>query len=141
MNPPYRTHPLNPPLNIQRQPGTNTVEVVGRVKDLMPTFRNLIPPSVTLNLLMDRSESVRASVDDVQFEMVLTVGLVVMVIFLFLRTLTESPSVNCTSWTDSRIDIDLSMRISISTDAGSCWRRVGSRARIRLATSIVFEPG
>ena len=72
-------------LAIQRQPGTNTIEVVNAVKKLMPTFREQIPPSVNISVLYDRSESIRESVNDVQFSLVLALALVVMVIFLFLR--------------------------------------------------------
>jgi hydrophobic/amphiphilic exporter-1 (mainly G- bacteria), HAE1 family len=77
-------------LAIQRQPGTNTVEVVGRVKALLPVFRQQMPASVKLEILFDRSVTVRDSVDDVQFTLLLSVGLVVLVIFLFLRTLTAT---------------------------------------------------
>ena len=72
-------------LAIQRQPGTNTIEVVDAVKKLMPTFREQVPPSVNINVLYDRSISIRESVEEVQFSLVLALALVVMVIFLFLR--------------------------------------------------------
>ena len=72
-------------LAIQRQPGTNTVEVVNSIKELLPAFRAQIPASVSLDILFDRSDSIRASVDDVKFTLKLTVMLVVLVIFLFLR--------------------------------------------------------
>jgi len=77
-------------LAIQRQPGTNTVEVVESIKALLPTFREQIPASVNLEILFDRSESIRNSVHDVQFTLVLTVCLVVLVIFLFLRNLSAT---------------------------------------------------
>ncbi len=77
-------------LAIQRQPGTNTVEVVDSIKKLIPTFREQIPASVNLEVLFDRSESIRDSVHDVQFTLVLTVCLVVLVIFLFLRNLSAT---------------------------------------------------
>jgi len=77
-------------LAIQRQPGTNTVEVVDSIKRLMPTFRSQMPPSVELNVLYDRSLSIRNSVNDVKFTLLLTVGLVVMVIFLFLRNISAT---------------------------------------------------
>ncbi|NTW65359.1 MAG: efflux RND transporter permease subunit [Nitrospirae bacterium] len=77
-------------LAIQRQPGTNTVEVVDSIKRLIPTFREQMPASVNLNIMFDRSESIRDSVHDVQFTLVLTVCLVVMVIFLFLRNLSAT---------------------------------------------------
>ncbi len=72
-------------LAIQRQPGTNTIEVVDAVKKLLPTFREQIPPSVNINVLYDRSLSIRESVEEVQFSLILALALVVMVIFLFLR--------------------------------------------------------
>ena len=72
-------------LAIQRQPGTNTIEVVDAVKKLMPTFREQVPPSVNINVLYDRSISIRESVEEVQFSLILALALVVMVIFLFLR--------------------------------------------------------
>jgi HAE1 family hydrophobic/amphiphilic exporter-1 len=77
-------------LAIQRQPGTNTVEVVESIKALLPTFRQQMPASVNLDVLFDRSESIRNSVHDVQFTLVLTVCLVVLVIFLFLRNLSAT---------------------------------------------------
>jgi HAE1 family hydrophobic/amphiphilic exporter-1 len=77
-------------LMVQRQPGTNTVEVVDRIKALLPEFRQQIPPSVRLDILYDRSESIRESVNDVKFTLVLTVVLVVLVIFLFLRNISAT---------------------------------------------------
>ena len=74
-------------LAVQRQPGTNTVEVVNRVKSLLPAFQAQLPASVRLDILHDKSVPVRESVDDVQFTLGLAVTLVVLVIFLFLRTL------------------------------------------------------
>uniref|UniRef100_I2Q5V0 Cation/multidrug efflux pump n=1 Tax=Desulfovibrio sp. U5L TaxID=596152 RepID=I2Q5V0_9BACT len=74
-------------LAIQRQPGTNTVAVVDAVKALLPTFQAQLPASVSLKVLYDRSVSIRESVADVKFTLVLTVCLVVMVIFLFLRNI------------------------------------------------------
>ena len=72
-------------LAIQRQPGTNTVEVVDSIKKLLPVFRMQIPPSVKLDVLYDRSVSIRESVRDVKFTLFIALCLVVMVIFLFLR--------------------------------------------------------
>ncbi len=72
-------------LAIQRQPGTNTMEVTDGVKNLLPVFRTEMPPSVHMDILYDRSETIRESYSDVVFTMILTLGLVVMVIFLFLR--------------------------------------------------------
>jgi hydrophobic/amphiphilic exporter-1 (mainly G- bacteria), HAE1 family len=77
-------------LAIQRQPGTNTVEVVDAIRKLLPRFRSQMPPSVSLNVLYDRSESIRASVNDVKFTLFLTVCLVVLVIFLFLRNVSAT---------------------------------------------------
>ncbi len=72
-------------LNIQRQPGANIISVVDRIKTLMPTLTATLPSDVHVQILTDRTNTIRASVEDVQFELILTVGLVVMVIFIFLR--------------------------------------------------------
>jgi len=82
-------------LDIQRQPGANIIETAKRVKELLPRLRASIPPSVKIAILADRTATIRASVRDVQFTLLLTVGLVVMVIFVFLRKLwaTVIPSV------------------------------------------------
>jgi len=77
-------------LGIQKQPGSNTIRVIDRVKELLPRFRSQLPPSVELNVLYDRSISIRESVTDVKFTLVLTIGLVVLVIFLFLRNLSAT---------------------------------------------------
>ncbi len=77
-------------LAIQRQPGTNTVEVVDSIRALLPSFSSFLPPSVKMDILIDRSESIRESVNDVKFTLVLTVVLVVLVIFLFLRNLSAT---------------------------------------------------
>jgi len=77
-------------LAIQKQPGTNVVAVVDQVKALLPQFREQLPPSVTLEVRSDRSETIRESVSDVKFTLVLTICLVVMVIFLFLRNLSAT---------------------------------------------------
>jgi HAE1 family hydrophobic/amphiphilic exporter-1 len=74
-------------LAIQRQPGTNTVEVVDRIKELLPTFRAEVPPAINIEVLFDRSVSIRASVQEVQFTLYLALMLVVLVIFLFLRNI------------------------------------------------------
>jgi len=74
-------------LAVQRQPGTNTVEVVGRVRQVLPAFRSQLPASVSLDVLFDRSVTVKESVNDVQFTLTLAISLVVLVIFMFLRTL------------------------------------------------------
>jgi HAE1 family hydrophobic/amphiphilic exporter-1 len=72
-------------LTVQRQPGTNTVAVVDAIRNLLPTFRQQLPASINLDVLYDRSESIRESVNDVQFSLLLAIGLVVLVIFIFLR--------------------------------------------------------
>ena len=72
-------------LNVQRQPGANVIEVTDSIKQLLPQLENTLPASVDVAVLGDRTQTIRASVNDVQFEMVLAVGLVVMVVFLFLR--------------------------------------------------------
>jgi hydrophobic/amphiphilic exporter-1 (mainly G- bacteria), HAE1 family len=72
-------------LAIQRQPGANTVEVIDRILGLLPTFKAQLPGGVKLDILYDRSVSIRESLHDVQFTLVLAVGLVVLVIFVFLR--------------------------------------------------------
>ena len=76
-------------VNVQRQPGANTIAVVDRIKALLPQLTATLPPAVQVTVLTDRTTTIRASVEDVQFELLLTIGLVVMVIFLFLRTLTH----------------------------------------------------
>ena len=73
-------------LNIQRQPGANIIAVVDRIKKLLPQLQASLPGAVQVQILTDRTTTIRASVDDVQFSLVLTIGLVVMVIFLFLRS-------------------------------------------------------
>jgi HAE1 family hydrophobic/amphiphilic exporter-1 len=77
-------------LAVLRQPGTNTVEVVDALQKLLPAFREQIPASVSLDVVYDRSESIRESVHDVQFTLLLALALVVMVIFLFLRNLSAT---------------------------------------------------
>ncbi|HEY7183656.1 MAG TPA: efflux RND transporter permease subunit, partial [Blastocatellia bacterium] len=77
-------------LSIQRQPGTNTVEVVDNIKKLLPSFREQMPAAVNLDVLIDRSMTIRDSIADVKFTLVLTVALVIMVIFLFLRNLSAT---------------------------------------------------
>ncbi|MDH3242413.1 MAG: efflux RND transporter permease subunit [Alphaproteobacteria bacterium] len=77
-------------LAVQRQPGTNTIEVVDGIKALIPVFRQQLPASVDLDVIYDRTESIRASIHDVQFTLVLAAVLVVLVIFLFLRNLSAT---------------------------------------------------
>ena len=82
-------------VNVQRQPGANIIAVVDRVKALLPQLRASLPFGIDTQVLTDRTTTIRASVRDVEFELMLTIGLVVMVIFLFLRTLSATviPSV------------------------------------------------
>jgi HAE1 family hydrophobic/amphiphilic exporter-1 len=75
---------------VLRQPGTNTVAVVDSIRQLLPSFRAQLPAAVNLDIIYDRSESIRASVNDVKFTLFLTVCLVVLVIFLFLRSLSAT---------------------------------------------------
>src|SRR5512144_502706 len=74
-------------VNIQRQPGANVIEVVDRISHLLPQLQHSLPSSVSLSILTDRTTTIRASVEDVQFELMLSVVLVVAVIFVFLRHL------------------------------------------------------
>jgi multidrug efflux pump len=82
-------------LNIQRQPGANIISVVDRVKKILPQLQAALPASVHVEILTDRTSTIRASVADVQYTLMLTIALVVMVIFLFLRSLraTVIPSI------------------------------------------------
>jgi multidrug efflux pump len=82
-------------VNIQRQPGSNVIQVVDRIKKVLPLLQSTLPPAVHVSVLTDRTVTIRGSVEDVQFELMLAVGLVVLVIFLFLRNLpaTIIPSV------------------------------------------------
>src|SRR5437773_7591718 len=77
-------------VNIQRQPGANVIEVVDRIKQLLPQLQASLPADVDVTVLTDRTITIRASVHDVQFELLLAVALVVMVIFLFLRSLSAT---------------------------------------------------
>ena len=82
-------------VNIQRQPGANIIAVVDRIQSLLPQLKASLPSSVDLSILADRTSTIRASVTDVEFELMLTIALVVMVMFIFLRNLaaTVIPSV------------------------------------------------
>jgi multidrug efflux pump len=82
-------------VNIQRQPGANIIEVVDRIKRLLPQLKASLPPAISIDILTDRTITIRASVEDVQWELMFTVALVVMVIFVFLRNVpaTLIPSV------------------------------------------------
>jgi len=82
-------------VNVQRQPGANIISVVDRIKALLPQLQTALPGSVQMTILTDRTTTIRASIRDVEFDLMVTIALVVMVIFLFLRTLaaTVIPSV------------------------------------------------
>jgi multidrug efflux pump len=77
-------------LNIQRQPGANIISVVDHIKLLLPQLTSTLPTSIRVSILTDRTTTIRASVSDVQFELMLTVALVVMVMFLFLRNIAST---------------------------------------------------
>jgi HAE1 family hydrophobic/amphiphilic exporter-1 len=77
-------------LAVQRQPGTNTVAVADGVREIIPSLKAYLPPTVNLDLLYDRSQSIRDSIAEVNFTMAVTLGLVVMVIFLFLRNVSAT---------------------------------------------------
>jgi multidrug efflux pump len=82
-------------LNIQRQPGANTIQVVNSIEKLLPQLESTLPRAVHVQVITDRTTAIRASVEDVEFELLLAIGLVVMVIFLFLRSISATiiPSV------------------------------------------------
>ncbi len=82
-------------LNIQRQPGANTIAVVKAIKQILPQLETNLPASISVTTLTDLTTSIQASIDDVEFELMVTVGLVVLVIFIFLRSIyaTIIPSV------------------------------------------------
>jgi HAE1 family hydrophobic/amphiphilic exporter-1 len=77
-------------LQVMRQPGTNTVQIVDRIRALLPQLRSQLPPAIGLDIFYDRSESIRDSVNDVKFTLMLAMGLVVLVIFLFLRNVSAT---------------------------------------------------
>ena len=77
-------------LAIQRQPGSNTIEVVDGIRRVLPGFEALLPPAVDLHIIYDRSQSIRAAVADVQFSLMLAAALVVLVIFIFLRNISAT---------------------------------------------------
>jgi hydrophobic/amphiphilic exporter-1 (mainly G- bacteria), HAE1 family len=77
-------------LQVMRQPGTNTVQIVDRIQALLPQLRTQLPPAVNLDVFYDRSQSIRESVDDVKFTLILAMGLVIMVIFVFLRNVSAT---------------------------------------------------
>jgi len=77
-------------LSIMRQPGTNTIEVIDNIRALLPSFRSMMPPTVHLGIRGDRSKNIREAFNDIQFTMAVTLGLVIMVIFLFLRNVSAT---------------------------------------------------
>ncbi|MDN3986218.1 multidrug efflux RND transporter permease subunit [Zwartia vadi] len=77
-------------LNVQRQPGANVIEVVDRIQKLLPQLRAALPGNLDVIVMSDRTQTIRASVKDVQIEMLIAIGLVVLVTFVFLRTLTAT---------------------------------------------------
>ncbi len=77
-------------VNIQRQPGANTIQVVDRIKQLLPQLKANLPAGIDVSILTDRTTTIRASIQDVQFSLMLTIALVVMAIFLFLRNLSAT---------------------------------------------------
>jgi multidrug efflux pump len=77
-------------LNVQRQPGANVIDVVDRVRALLPTLREALPATLDLAVVSDRTQTIRDSVDDVRIEMLMAIGLVVLVTFVFLRSLTAT---------------------------------------------------
>ncbi|MEP6940777.1 MAG: efflux RND transporter permease subunit, partial [Rudaea sp.] len=77
-------------LAVQKQPGVNTIAVVKRIREVLPGFRSQLPAGAELRVFYDRTESIRASVDDVQFSLILALGLVVLVIFIFLRNVSAT---------------------------------------------------
>jgi multidrug efflux pump len=96
-------------VNIQRQPGANTIAVVDSVGKLLPKLKSSLYASIKLQILSDRSNTIRASVKDVEFELILTIGLVILVIFVFLRSFTATISprspFRCRSSATSRLCI------------------------------------
>lgn len=82
-------------VNIQRQPGANVIDVVDRVRDMLPALQEALPASVTLQVISDRTETIRTSIEDVQSELLLSIGLVILVCLIFLRTISATliPSV------------------------------------------------
>ena len=77
-------------LQVNRQPGSNTIQVVDNIKKVLPQFQAILPPSIKLQVLYDRTQTIRASVDDVQMTLLIAAVLVVVVIFVFLRKVTAT---------------------------------------------------
>jgi len=74
-------------VSVQRQPGSNTIDIINKIQQILPDFKKQLPPAVKMDVMFDRSETIRASVNEVKFTLVLAAALVVMVIFLFLRNM------------------------------------------------------
>ena len=86
-------------LNVQRQPGANTISVVKSIKQLLPQLQTNLPTGIQVTTLTDLTTAIEASVSDVEFELMLTIGLVVLVIFLFLRSLYATIIPSCLLYT------------------------------------------
>ena len=120
-------------VNIQRQPGANIIAVVDRIKALLPQLHASLPSSIQVKILTDRTNTIRASVSDVQFELMLTIGLVVLVIFLFLRNLSATviPSIAVPLVAGRHVRRDVSARLqpeqSIADGADHFHRLRGGR--------------
>jgi len=74
-------------VSVQRQPGTNTIDIIDKIQKILPEFKKNLPPTINMDVMFDRSDTIRASVNEVKFTLVLAAALVVMVIFLFLRNM------------------------------------------------------
>ena len=81
-------------LNVQRQPGANVIDVVDRIQKLLPQLRVAMPANLDVTVMSDRTQTIRESVRDVQIEMLIAIGLVVLVTFIFLRTFTATLKIN-----------------------------------------------
>lgn len=77
-------------VNIQRQPGANVIDVVDRVREMLPTLQSSLPASVKLDVISDRTQTIRSSIEDVQTELLLSIGLVILVCLIFLRTISAT---------------------------------------------------
>src|SRR5207247_9495738 len=119
-------------VNIQRQPGANIIEVVDRVKSLLPQLKSSLPAAVRTTILTDRTVTIRASVEDVQWELLLAVALVVAVIFVFLRSLraTLIPAV--------AVPLSLVGTFGVMWLAGLCLHNLW-RMALAIATGVVVD--
>src|SRR5262249_31362267 len=82
-------------IQLYRQPAANIIQTVNRVRDLLPQLQASIPPSITLSVLLDRSGTIRASIEDIEYTILISIGLVILVVFLFIRNIwaTVIPSI------------------------------------------------